>query len=219
MRRPVVSSVETWRNAFFFCSSSSEEGAGWRCRGELEGGGGKSAPSIRAKLDKESGTRSVRLDPSSRSSKPESTRSPPFHPHSWWGSFDWAPVHAGVRPIEVLLSRRRYRSTRDANAVAWTGHSVVPLGVVEVSGSTWSLESFDQVLLVWGGWLGYAEIFLRCWKSGSYLSPLAQRRWSRTESLRATAITARFLAFFAPVTESFSPWCLRSDCPLRGPRM
>ena len=43
------------------------------------------------------------------------------------------------------------------------------------------------------------------WRNGSYASPLAHRLWSNTASFRATATTARFLAFFPPRSLSRSP--------------
>ena len=55
--------------------------------------------------------------------------------------------------------------------------------------------------------------------SGSYTSPLTQRWCSTTESLRATATTARFLAFLPPREAIFWPWRLRSESWENGPRM
>jgi len=42
-------------------------------------------------------------------------------------------------------------------------------------------------------------------RNGSYTSPLTHNRCSSTASLRATATTARFLAFFPPRAASFFP--------------
>jgi len=47
--------------------------------------------------------------------------------------------------------------------------------------------------------------FGKAWRNGSYTSPLTQRQCSNTASFRATATTARFLAFFPPRSLSRSP--------------
>src|SRR6202041_103572 len=47
-------------------------------------------------------------------------------------------------------------------------------------------------------------------RSGTYLSPLTQSRCSRTASLRATAITARFFPRLPPCSASFIPHRRRS---------
>jgi hypothetical protein len=50
-------------------------------------------------------------------------------------------------------------------------------------------------------------------------SPLTHSRCSSTASLRATATTARFLAFFPPRAASFRPHRRRSLSSPKGPRM
>src|SRR5258707_15876951 len=47
--------------------------------------------------------------------------------------------------------------------------------------------------------------FGRAWRNGSYTSPLTHRRCSNTASFRATATTARFLAFLPPRSHRRSP--------------
>lgn len=54
-------------------------------------------------------------------------------------------------------------------------------------------------------------------RSESYASLVTQRWCSSTESLRATATTARFLALFPPRAASFSPCLRRSESSPKGP--
>ena len=56
-------------------------------------------------------------------------------------------------------------------------------------------------------------------RSGSYTSAVTHSRCSSTANLRATATTARFLAFFLPRAASASPQRLRSVSGPNGPRM
>ena len=60
-----------------------------------------------------------------------------------------------------------------------------------------------------------------CWllRSGSYTSPLTHRRCNSTASFRATAITARFLAFFPPRSQIRGPNRRKSLSGPCGPKM
>ena len=60
---------------------------------------------------------------------------------------------------------------------------------------------------------GYAAAVIgvdRAGRSGSYTSPLAHNRCSKTASLRATAIAARFFAFFPSRSHSRNPYRRKS---------
>src|SRR6202043_3910020 len=67
----------------------------------------------------------------------------------------------------------------------------------------------------------YATARIAFWllRNGSYTSPLTHNRCSSTANFRATATTARFLAFFPPRSESFRPHLRRSLSSPKGPRM
>src|SRR6516165_3544275 len=56
-------------------------------------------------------------------------------------------------------------------------------------------------------------------RKGSYTSPLTHSRCSNTASFRATAITARFLAFLPPRLQILCPALLRSLSFPCGPNM
>src|ERR1035437_5855441 len=56
-----------------------------------------------------------------------------------------------------------------------------------------------------------------CMRFGSYIDPLRHNACNRTASLRATAPTARFLAFFPPRCINFSPKVRRSQSGPNGP--
>ena len=64
----------------------------------------------------------------------------------------------------------------------------------------------------------YAAAFIAFWllRNGSYTSPLTHNRCSSTASFRATATTARFLAFFPPRAESFRPQRRKSRSSPKG---
>ena len=61
----------------------------------------------------------------------------------------------------------------------------------------------------------YAAIACLLFRSGSYTSPVTHSRCNSTASFRATATTARFLAFLPPRPQMRSPNRFRSlSCPL-----
>ncbi len=69
---------------------------------------------------------------------------------------------------------------------------------------------------------GYAAAVIgvdRAGRSGSYTSPLAHNRCSKTASLRATAIAARFFAFFPPRSHSRNPYRRKSVSGPNGPKI
>jgi|HubBroStandDraft_3_1064219.scaffolds.fasta_scaffold101814_2 hypothetical protein len=66
---------------------------------------------------------------------------------------------------------------------------------------------------------GYAAIDCLLFRSGSYTSPVIHKRCNSTANFRATAITARFLAFFPPRAQMRCPKRRRSLSFLFGPRM
>jgi hypothetical protein len=72
------------------------------------------------------------------------------------------------------------------------------------------LGSFDPTLRLYATALTTLQLF----RSGSYSSSLTHSLWSSTANFRATAMTARFLAFFPPRSASRSPHLRRSlSCP------
>jgi len=67
---------------------------------------------------------------------------------------------------------------------------------------------------------GYAAAAIgadRAGRSGSYTSPLTHNRCSKTASFRATAIAARFFAFFPPRSHSRNPYRRKSVSGPNGP--
>jgi hypothetical protein len=65
----------------------------------------------------------------------------------------------------------------------------------------------------------YAAFACLLFRSGSYTSPLIHKQCNSTDNFRATAITARFLAFFPPRSQRRSPKRRRSLSFPCGPRM
>ena len=65
----------------------------------------------------------------------------------------------------------------------------------------------------------YAAFACLLFRSGSYTSPLIHKQCNSTDNFRATAITARFLAFFPPRSQRRSPKRRRSLSFPCGPSM
>jgi len=123
-----------------------------------------------------------------------------FEPGRWptMGS-----LQVGVRPARGRLSPRRSRTRRqDAERALQDADRRPPDGAFE--------KERDTVFNRCGSWeprgnregngtAGQAACACTwLYPTGTYASPLTHRRCSSTASLRATATTARFLAFFPP---------------------
>jgi hypothetical protein len=121
----------------------------------------------------------------------------------------WGPVHVGVRPDPVLQSQRRapvHRGQESSVAVTRT-RTVERLKISSGRRRSRVPPPFQ------------AGSVRRVLCSGSYTSPVIHRWCSSTASFRATATTARFLAFFPPRAARASPLRRRSVSGPKGPRM
>lgn len=148
--------------------------------------------------------------------------SPRFYPH-WFGPA--GPLQDGVPRIGgVLLSQRRSHWTKTQNAVSPIATVVLHFGASQLPPFS-TLRFVPMTRLVparlfrWYGSppLSYATFLL--WRSGSYASPVTHNRCNSTDSFRATAITARFLAFLPPRSQIRSPNRRKSLSVPCGPNM
>ena len=126
-------------------------------------------------------------------------------------------VQVGFRPVRALQSWYRPRGPMGPSQSPGLG------GRVELDPSSLSVRD-----LLWFDLLHFARSPLAApplyaaaspLRSGSYTSALSHRACSSTDSLRATATTARFFAFFRPRAASASPQRRRSVSGPNGPRM
>jgi len=141
--------------------------------------------------------------------------SPRFYPHCFGPA---GPLLDGVPRLGgALLSRRRSRWTRDAErspphidgCASLRCQSVAPFPHATMG----SHSRFSFLFLIYI----YAAFWL--FRSGSYTSPVTHNRCKSTDNFRATAITARFLAFLAPHSQIRRPYRRRSLSLPKGPRM
>jgi hypothetical protein len=132
-------------------------------------------------------------------------RSPSFHPHSFVSD---------IRSVLGGCSRFRRRCYLIS---VLSSHVSVGVGPQELVAVTWTRRLSSAVRIE----TLYATARIAFWllRNGSYTSPLTHNRCSNTANFRATATTARFLAFFPPRSASFSPHLRRSLSAPKGPRM
>ena len=124
--------------------------------------------------------------------------SPRFYPHSAGPA---GPLLDGVpRFGGALLSKRRSRSTKTRNAVCpvatvmlYFDASQCPFLHLRDSSQT-RMPTLARPYAATFAFVSASLLF----RSGSYASPLTHSRCSSTANFRATATTARFLAFFPP---------------------
>ena len=123
----------------------------------------------------------------------------------------------GVERCEILKIPSRSYAGSDCKLAATrlgAGHSIL----TKLGGRArlFATNSHCQASI-----LLYAAALMAFWllRNGSYTSPLTHSRCSSTASFRATATTARFLAFFPPRAESFCPQRRKSLSSPKGPKM
>jgi hypothetical protein len=130
---------------------------------------------------------------------------PSFHPHSF------------VSEIRSVLGGCSRFSRCCYLISVLSSHVSVGVGPQELVAVTWTRRLSSAVRIE----TLYATARIAFWllRNGSYTSPLTHNRCSSTANFRATATTARFLAFFPPRSASFSPHLRRSLSAPKGPRM